>query len=339
MIKRISAVLLLLLISAALLSAKGQATEDQYKKGKSLANPGIYAKINTDKGTMIFELDFATAPLTVLNFINVAEEGFYNGMEFYRNIENYALFSGDPANSGNTDIGYNFPVEMDSALKYEMPGLISMDAVSGMSSGSRFFITRTSDPVLNGKYTAFGKLLEGSSTLGKLKRGHKITSVEIIRTGSEALSFKTDDATFNHLSKNALDRQLETFKVENPGVVAAIGSLGEGVQKTLTGIYYSITRPGNGVKPQNGDTVSVHYTAMMIDGTVFDSSVARGKPFDFSVGTQSVIAGWDETLLAMSVGEQRSVIIPPNLAYGDIQTGPIAPNSWLIFQVELIGIK
>ncbi|MBB6482386.1 peptidylprolyl isomerase [Spirochaeta isovalerica] len=339
MIKRIWAVITLLLISTVLLSAKGQTTEDLYKDGESLLNPGIYAKIATDKGTMIFDLDYETAPLTVLNFINVAEEGFYDGMEFYREIENYALFAGDPANNGSSDIGYNFPVEMDSSLTYDQPGLISMDAVSGMSSGSRFFISKTTDSVLNGKYTAFGRLVEGNAVLAKLKRGQEILSVEIVRTDSDALSFQTDQDTFNRLSKVALDRQLETFKTENPDVFAAIDALGEGVQKTLTGIYYNISREGNGIKAQNGDTVSVHYTAMLIDGTVFDSSISRGQPFEFTVGTQSVIAGWDETLLSMSIGEQRSVIIPPNLAYGDVQAGPIAPNSWLLFQVELLDIK
>jgi len=339
MIKRISAVLTLLLISSTLLSAKGQSPDEMNKDGESLNNPGIYAKINTDKGTMIFDLDYKSAPLAVLNFINVAEEGFYNDMIFYRDIANYAIFSGDPTEDGSGDNGYNFPVEMDSKLTFDGPGILTMDSLSGMSSGSRFFITKTTDPILNEKYAAFGQLLEGAKVLSKLKRGNMIMTVDIVRTGSEAQAFNTDKATFYSLSKEALDRQLEAFKLENPAVVAAIDSLGVEVHKTLTGIYYSISREGNGISPQRGDTVSVQYTGMMIDGTVFDSSVSRGKPFEFAVGTQSVIAGWDETLLSMSVGEERSVIIPPNLAYGDIQVGPIAPNSWLIFQVELLEIK
>lgn len=339
MIKKMTTLVSLLIFSTAILAAGGQSPADAYKDGLSLDNPGIYAKFETDKGTMIFALDYETAPLTVLNFVTVAEEGFYSGLEFYRDVENYALFSGDPSNDGSSDKGYNFPVEMDAELKHDATGILSMDAISSMSSSSRFFITRTADPVLDGKYTAFGQLLEGNAVLAKLKRGNTISSVEIVRTGSRAEAFGREENLFSRLSKVAMDRQLETFKKDNPQVVAAIDSLGEGVQKSLTGIYYIISQEGNAISPGPGDTVSVHYTAMLIDGTVFDSSVARGTPFEFSVGTQSVIAGWDESLMSMSEGEQRTVIIPPNLAYGDVQAGPIAPNSWLLFQIELIEIK
>lgn len=339
MTKKIISLLSLILFSTALLTAKGQVPEDPYSDGASLSEPGIYAKVKTDKGTMIFRLDYEKTPLTVLNFINVAEEGFYDGLSFYRHIENYALFAGDPSEKGSFDAGYNYPQEAKGAYSHNQAGILSMDAVSGMSSSSRFFITLTADAELDSKYTPFGQLVEGNTVLAKAARDTVINSIEIVKTGSAAQAFKTDEKEFARLSKVALDSQLELFRNENPDVITAVDTMGEGVQKTLTGIYYKVLREGYGVKPEPGDTVSVHYTAMLVDGTIFDSSVARGTPFEFQVGTQSVIPGWDEILLSMMEGEERTVIIPPNLAYGSAQAGPIPPNSWLMFQVEFLEIK
>lgn len=339
MTKKIIAAFSVLILTSVLLSAKGQGPEDLYKNGESLSNPGIYAKMDTSKGQIIFQIDYANTPLAAINFINLVEEDFYNGLMFYRSIEKYALFSGDPQNNGSSDAGYNFPVEYNSAISYDTSGILSMDAVSGVSSSSRFFITRTADPVLGEKYTAFGTLVEGNAVLNKLKRNDSLNFIEIIRTGNDAAAFKTDEKEFSRLSKIAMDKQLESFAKNNPEVVKAVESLGEGVQKSLTGIYYKITREGNGVSPEAGDEVSVHYEAKLIDGTVFDSSIAKGAPFEFVVGINSVISGWDESVMAMSIGENRTVIIPPNLAYGDVQAGPIPPGSWLLFDIEFLGIK
>lgn len=339
MIKKLSVILSALILFTGVLSAKGQVPEDTYMNGESLANPGIYALIDTSKGKMIFQLDYQNTPLTVMNFIQLTEDGFYNGLQFYRIIENYAVFSGDPQNNGSSDAGYNFPTEYNDVLKHIKPGILTMDGVSGLSNSSRFFISKTADPVLDEKYTAFGVLLEGHAVLSKIKRESIINTIEIVKTGSEAMAFDMSDSEFNRLSSLVLNRQLESFRKENPGVVSAIDALGEGVQKTLTGIYYKTITPGTGVKPQKGDLVSVHYIGKLTDGKVFDNSIARGVPFEFAVGTNSVITGWDESVMAMNVGEKRTVLIPPNLAYGDVQAGPIPPGSWLIFEIEFIGIK
>ncbi|MDA3809506.1 MAG: peptidylprolyl isomerase [Spirochaetaceae bacterium] len=339
MIKKIILFLSMLFISSLTLFSQDQNLYSTAEKGESLNIPGLYAKMETSKGSIIFYLDYKNTPLTSMNFIKLAEQGFYNGLKFYRDIENYAIFSGDPENNGSSDAGYNFPMEINSEILHDGSGILSMDGVSGLSNSSRFFISKSSDSVLDGKYTAFGFITEGKKVLDKLKRGESILSIEVIHTGSDALAFKYDEIEFARISKKIMDEELEAFRSENPEVVSAIETLGEGVQKTLTGIYYKTTLPGNGVGPKAEDMVSVHYTAMLVDGTVFDSSYSRETPFEFTVGTKSVISGWDESVMNMTIGEKRTVIIPPSLAYGDTQTGPIPPGSWLMFEIEFLGIK
>lgn len=108
---------------------------------------------------------------------------------------------------------------------------------------------------------------------------------------------------------------------------------------TATGLQYEDLVVGSGPAAQAGDTVSVHYTGWLEDGTKFDSSVDRGEPFPFTLGTGGVIPGWDEGVAGMQVGGKRKLIIPPDLGYGAQDYGPIPGNSTLIFDVELLEIK
>lgn len=110
----------------------------------------------------------------------------------------------------------------------------------------------------------------------------------------------------------------------------------EGVKVTESGLQYLVVKEGNGKKPGPNDVVTVHYTGRLIDGTVFDSSVERGEPATFAVG--QVIPGWVEGLQLMSEGSAYRLFIPSELAYGEYGTGPIQPNSTLIFDVQLLKV-
>lgn len=106
-----------------------------------------------------------------------------------------------------------------------------------------------------------------------------------------------------------------------------------------SGLQYEDLVVGTGPAAQTGDSVSVHYTGWLEDGTKFDSSLDRGTPFDFILGTGRVIQGWDEGVAGMQVGGKRKLIIPPDLAYGPQDYGPIPGGSTLTFEIELLSIK
>jgi len=107
-------------------------------------------------------------------------------------------------------------------------------------------------------------------------------------------------------------------------------------QTTSSGLQYRIDSPGKGEMPQPGDKVTVHYTGKLTNDTVFDSSVKRGQPFSFVLGQGQVIKGWDEGIALLHKGDKATLVIPPQLGYGEQSTGKIPANSILIFEVELI---
>ncbi|MEJ7617570.1 MAG: FKBP-type peptidyl-prolyl cis-trans isomerase [Pyrinomonadaceae bacterium] len=107
---------------------------------------------------------------------------------------------------------------------------------------------------------------------------------------------------------------------------------------TASGLTYVVTRRGTGKALKAGETVSVHYTGLLGNGTKFDSSLDRGQPLEFELGAGRVIKGWDEGLAQLKVGDQATFIIPPQLGYGDTGAGGvIPPNATLVFIVEVIG--
>ena len=129
------------------------------------------------------------------------------------------------------------------------------------------------------------------------------------------------------------------------GLLFAFGGRGKlapgpgGEVTTTSGLRYVDEVVGSGDSPKLGQNVTVHYTGTLENGTKFDSSVDKGQPFTFRIGTHAVIQGWDEGIVTMKVGGKRRLTVPPNLAYGAAGRPGIPPNATLIFEVELLGVQ
>lgn len=310
---------------------------------------GLYAQMDTNKGSILIELEFQKAPLTVINFVGLAEgtkqhnrgegERFYDGLTFHRVIEDFMIQGGDPEGNSRGGPGYRFPDEFDLSLTHDGPGVLSMANAGPDTNGSQFFITHQEVHHLDYKHAVFGHVIEGMDVVNSIANGDLIERVTIIRQGEEAQAFTADQTAFEAAIEANRERQVAFQRDLQQAIEEAAAARIPGAQRSSSGIYYQITQEGSGAMPSAGDTVSIHYTGEFLDGQVFDSSRSRG-PLEVAIGVGRLISGWDETVLQMKVGETRQVVIPPNLAYGaQGASGVIPPNAWLYFEIELLEVK
>jgi len=319
---------------------------------KSTLKDGLYAKFNTDKGEIVCMLEYKKTPLTVTNFVGLAEgtkelgggakmkgDHFYDGLKFHRVIADFMIQGGCPLGTGTGGPGYTFPDEIDPSLTHSGPGILSMANAGPGTNGSQFFITHVATPWLDGKHTVFGHVVSGQEVVNKIATGDVINSVEIIRVGAEAKDFKADQAAFdkllNDFESSKREKELAAMEAEQK----LIADKWPEAITTPSGLKYVVVKEGEGDTPTKGQVVTVHYTGKLLSGQKFDSSVDRGQPIDFPVGRGQVIAGWEEALLSMKKGEKRVLIIPPQLGYGAQGRGPIPPNATMIFDVELVNFQ
>ncbi|MCL2879112.1 MAG: peptidylprolyl isomerase [Treponema sp.] len=317
---------------------------------------GLFARITTTRGDIVVRLEYQKVPLTVCNFVALAEgkmkaaanKPFYDGLTFHRVIskangddQDFMIQGGDPQGTGSGGPGYRFPDEFDPSLKHDRPGIMSMANAGPGTNGSQFFITIVPTPWLDGKHTIFGKVVEGQDVVNSIKQGDKIITVKIIRNGPGAKEFKADQETFDTLLAQVNGAAESKIKTKRDTDLAQIAEKYPNTVKTPSGIMYIIQKPGTGAKPTPGKTVQVKYKGMLLSGDVFDSSDVQGRPIEFPVGTGRVIKGWDEMVLDMQLNEKRLAIIPPELAYGNqaVGNGLIPANSFLVFEMELVGIR
>ncbi len=312
---------------------------------KETLKDGLYAIIHTEKGDIILSLEYKKAPMTVMNFVGLAEgvlniedpdEPFYDGLIFHRVIPNFMIQGGCPKGTGTGGPGYRFPDEFDPSLKHDGPGVLSMANAGPGTNGSQFFITHVATPWLDGKHSVFGHVVEGQDVVNSIEAGDRMDSVEIVRVGDEVRDYKASREEFARLVEEIDRRQMERELEERRKLHRELDNRYPGAVKKPSGLWYVVEKEGDGkAHPKMGDKVKVHYHGTLLDGRVFDSSVARHQPATFKVG--QVIDGWNEALVEMSKGEKRTLIIPPDLAYGVHGVpGVIPPNSTLIFEVELL---
>jgi len=327
---------------------------------------GLYADIETNKGHIIVELDYKKAPITVANFVTLAEgknefvmhenlkkKPFFDGLKFHRVIENFMIQTGDPLGTGSGDTGYKFKDEF-SDLKFDKAGVLAMANNGPGTNSSQFFITHVETPWLDNKHTIFGHVVDAKTqeVVNKVVQGDNIVTVTIIRNGEAAKKFdavKVFHDYFADISKE----QIKATAVQKEKVASYV-ALKEKATKTTSGLAFAITEKGSGKKPAPGSQIYIHYAGFLEDGTLFDTSIqdvakqfgkfdpARAEqqgyqPIPFKVGSkEGLIPGFIEGVEQLSLGDKAVIFIPSHLAYGATGAGGvIPPNANIIFEIQI----
>ena len=272
------------------------------KNEKNNLPDGLYAEIETNKGTIIVQLDMEKAPVTVANFVTLAEgknefitdenlknKPFYDGLKFHRVIsksngdqEDFMIQGGDPLGTGSGDAGYKFKDEI-SDLKFNKGGVLAMANNGPVTNSSQFFITLLETPWLEGKHTIFGHVVEkGMEVVNKIEQGDYMTKVTIIRNGDAAKKFDALKKFHDYFSTEAENQKKKLaeeavlnskYKEIQNQKVAYFADLKAKATKTKTGLQYVITKKSGSKKPVAGANIYIHYAGFLENGTMFDSSL------------------------------------------------------------------
>jgi cyclophilin family peptidyl-prolyl cis-trans isomerase len=276
------------------------ATFISCKDSHSNLPDGLYAEIKTGKGDIILQLEYQKAPITVANFITLAEgkntfvseefknKPFYNGLKFHRVLNNFMIQGGDPLGNGSGDAGYKFKDEITD-LTFDNGGILAMANSGPATNSSQFFITHLATPWLDGKHTIFGHVVEkGMESVNKIVQDDAIISISIIRKGESAKKFDAVKVFNNYFSTEAENLKKQAiidaenkknydakYKVILDKKVAFFTESKASGVKTASGLVYKIIKKGSGKKPTMGAPIYLHYAGFFESGDLFDSSIAE----------------------------------------------------------------
>ncbi len=281
----------------------------QAQNGKKAAQPdGIFAEMETSKGKIVLQLEYQKTPVTVANFVSLAEgtnqyvalekfknKPFFDGLKFHRVIKDFMIQGGDPMGNGSGDPGYKFKDEI-TELKHDRGGILSMANSGPATNGSQFFITHKETPWLDGKHTVFGHVVSGMETVNAIVQNDVILQVKIIRRGKEAKQFNAAKVFSDYYANKAeedkkqaavqaearrkqaeAEAEAKRIQEEKIGPVkaqkaASFDNLRKTATETASGLKYTVVSKGMGTKPVAGTPVYIHYAGYFPDGGLFDSS-------------------------------------------------------------------
>lgn len=336
---------------------------------------GLYADLQTEKGDILLKLEYEIAPITVSNFVSLAEgtnpyvdeehkeKPFYDGLKFHRIVDDFMVQGGDPRGNGSGDPGYKFEDEfsMDDdgnlILSHDEPGILSMANSGPDSNGSQFFITHKETKFLDGRHTVFGYVVQGQEVVDSMAQDDLIQKIEIIRVGKKAKNFDAAAEFASYFgSIEEKQRMAEQERENKKEELIQFVMKNEASAKVLpSGLKIITINEGSGEKPVIGSKVGVFYAGYFMSGDLFDSNVKEiaeifGKydrrreqangyspiRMDYSPDA-ALIPGFKEGLQEMNYGDKVLLIIPSHLAYGEQgSSGVIPPNADLLFQLEIV---
>ena len=258
---------------------------------------GIYADIQTNQGDIIVKLEHQKTPVTVANFISLAEgtnpfvseeykeKPYYDGVTFHRVIKDFMIQGGDPTGTGKGNPGYRFKDEIDGSLGHSKPGILSMANSGPKTNGSQFFITHKQTPHLDGRHTVFGEVVIGLEVVDTIAKAETyqepnrkdrpvndvvMNTVEIVRKGKEAKDFDAVQVLSDYFKEE--DEKLAAIEAKRKAFADEIALQKESAEELPSGLKIRKIKTGDGTKPNTGDQVLVNYAGWLADGTLFDTS-------------------------------------------------------------------
>jgi peptidylprolyl isomerase len=336
------------------LSVLVSSCKDEHKDLKD----GLYAEIVTPKGSIILELDYKKAPITVANFVTLAEgnnpyvvadlkgKPFYNGTVFHRVEKGFVIQGGDPYGNGSGDPGYIFKNEI-SDLKHDKAGILAMANSGPDTNGCQFYITQKATPDLDGGYSIFGHVVEGMNVVDSTEINDEMLEVNIIRKGEDVKKFDAVKVFTDFFKKQKSARDTKATYLKD---------IKKSAVKLPSGVAYKVTQASSAGMPAKGTDLIISYAGFLEDGTLFDTSdpeiAKQFGTFDqgramqngytklpFKVGGHNqLIPGFVEGIQQLKVGEKAVLFIPSQLAYGEQGAGKvIPPNANIIFELEILN--
>ena len=330
---------------------------------------GLYADIQTSKGSILLKLAYDKAPITVANFVSLSEgknskvseefrsKKYYNGIRFHRVIADFMIQGGDPTGSGSGGPGYRFDDEF-SDLTHKGPGILSMANAGPGTNGSQFFITHKATPWLDGKHSVFGEVIRGQEVVDSIEQNDLIEDVIIIRKGKEARQFNASmvfTSYFEQRETKAKENEVKLNAIKQQNLLK-FEALKSKSTKTASGLQYQITSKGKGTSVKSTNNATVHYAVYFTDGTLLETSkleIAEANnavnmqrknanqynPIPARVGPEdAMIEGFKEGLRLLRMGDQAVLFLPYDIAYGEKEVQGIPPQSDLIFEVEIVSV-
>ncbi|WXU00615.1 MAG: hypothetical protein Ctma_1341 [Catillopecten margaritatus gill symbiont] len=302
---------------------------------------GLYANLHTNQGDIIVKLAYEKTPLTVINFVGLAEgtkfsnkqlgKPYYNGLKFHRVIQDFMIQGGDPEGNGTGGPGYKFADEITD-LTHDRPGILSMANAGPNTNGSQFFITHTATVHLDGKHTVFGHVVKGMGIVNRIKKGDFIRKLKIIRVGEKAKKFQTDEKAFQAHNQKNLDKEKARQTQKYEKLINFVKANYKEATATKSGYFMQINHQGNGARPNTGNIAKINLSIDLADGTKVHEA---GEPLTFAVGMNKIVKAIDESVSEMQVGEKRTIIA----RYMQVFNKDIADNLLVILNLELLSIK
>ena len=275
------------------ISALTSCTSSKYRD----LGDGLFADLNTSQGDIIIRLEMEKTPVTVANFVSLAEGNnpfvseeykdrkYYDGTILHRVIKDFMIQGGDPTGTGSGNPGYRFKDEFNDSLVHNKAGILSMANSGPKTNGSQFFITHKETPFLNGKHSVFGAVVSGMDVVDSIANVKTyaepnkkdkpvvdvvINSVYIVRNGKEAKNFDAVQVMTDYFAEEeAIIAAMAKVKTD---FAAEIKQQQELAKELPSGLKILTLQEGTGANPKIGDKVLVYYAGWLEDGTLFDSN-------------------------------------------------------------------